>query len=263
MTFSHTRLLAALVLTTTTMLAHAAADLMSPAYTACMGGANSTVDMLDCIDAETQRQDDRLNDVYKALRADVQEGRKNQLRDAQRAWVNFRNTNCAFHLDPDGGSLARLSAADCVLRMTASRAEELAQLLPEDERFPVAAAATAPAAAPAPAPAPRPGNMAEQLASDMGAERTMTCMFIGAKMVGALINARPGSDEEAMRDGFMAMSKVYGGLMPMYPSQQTDPIQPRVQNWVKTSGFEVLSPYFDQNCADPRVYELARAGFNQ
>ena len=264
-------LLTALALGATTMVAHAGDDLMSPAFDACLDKANSTVDMLDCIDAETQRQDQRLNEVYTALRADVQEGRKNQLRDAQRAWINFRNANCAFHLDPDAGSLARISAADCVLRLTATRAEELAQFLPEDERFPVAkqASAPAPAAAP-PAAAPpsasapaRGGNMAEQLAADMGAERTMSCMFISARMVGALSGARPGSDEAAMRDGFMAMSKVYGGLMGMFPSQQTNPIQSRVQNWVKNSGFEVLSPYFDRNCADPRVFELGQAGFNQ
>lgn len=261
------KLFAAVAVSATATFAYAADDLMSPAFDACMGKADSTVGMLECIDVETQRQDQRLNEVYTALRAEVQEGRKNQLRDAQRAWINFRNANCGFHLDPDGGSLARLSAADCVLRMTATRAEELAQFLPEDERLPGAAQASPAAPAPqasAPAPAPaRGGNMAEQLASDMGAERTMTCMFISAKMVGALTGARPGSDEAAMRDGFMPMSKVYGGLMKTYPSQQTSPIQQRVQNWVKTSGFEVLSPYFDRNCSDPRVFELGQAGFNQ
>ncbi len=254
------KLFAALALGATTMVAHGADGLMSPAFDACMGKADSTVDMLDCIDAEIQRQDQRLNEVYTALRADVQEGRKNQLRDAQRAWINFRNANCAFHLDPDAGSLARISAADCVLRLTATRAEELAQFLPDDERFPVARQASAPAGAPAPA---RGGNMAEQLAADMGAERTMSCMFISAKMVGALSGARAGSDEAAMRDGFMAMSKVYGGLMGMYPNEQTNSIQSHVQNWAKNSGFDVLSPYFDRNCSDPRVFELGQAGFNQ
>ena len=106
-------------------------------------------------------------------------------------------------------------------------------------------------------------NMAKQLAADMGAERSMSCMFISLKMVGALARATPGSNEAAMRDGFMAGSKVYGGLMQMHPSQQTKPIQARVQNWVKNSEFDVLLPYFESNCSDPRVFELARAGFNQ
>jgi uncharacterized protein YecT (DUF1311 family) len=53
--------------------------------------------------------------------------RKTQLLEAQRAWIKFRDVNCSFYLDPDGGTLARVSANDCVMTTTASRAVELEQ----------------------------------------------------------------------------------------------------------------------------------------
>jgi uncharacterized protein YecT (DUF1311 family) len=48
------------------------------------------------------------------------------LQVAQRAWIKFRDANCAFLNDPDGGQEARMMANECVLRMTAERANEVA-----------------------------------------------------------------------------------------------------------------------------------------
>jgi uncharacterized protein YecT (DUF1311 family) len=253
-------------------ISFASDELTTAAYAQCMGKAQANVEIMDCMDAEIKRQDQRLNQVYKALGADLSAARKDQLREAQRAWIKFRDTNCEFYLDPDGGTMAGLLAADCMLRLTADRAEELASFLPEDRRFPIAAAAApASAASSAPSTGPSsasgtgstPADAARQLASDMGLERTMACMFISAKMIGALLNSAPGTNEANMRDGFMAMSKVYGGLLNFYAPDQRSAVQPGVQNWVKSAGFDVLSPYFDQNCADQRVFGLAQAGFNQ
>ena len=33
-----------------------------------------------------------------------------QLLEAQRAWIKFRDTNCDFYYDPDGGTMARVRA---------------------------------------------------------------------------------------------------------------------------------------------------------
>ncbi|MFA9204714.1 MAG: lysozyme inhibitor LprI family protein, partial [Flavobacteriales bacterium] len=59
--------------------------------------------------------------------ADLSNDRKTKLRDVQRKWIAYRDANCQFYADPDGGSLARVEANACMLRMTAARAEELAQ----------------------------------------------------------------------------------------------------------------------------------------
>ena len=50
--------------------------------------------------------------------------------DAQRLWLQYRDANCQFYADPDGGTAAGVAAADCVLQMTAGRARELAGLRP-------------------------------------------------------------------------------------------------------------------------------------
>lgn len=102
---------------------------LSKPFTTCMDKSGGvTQAMVECIAAETQWQDARLNKAYKTLMAHLTAERKKQLQAAQRAWLTFRDTNCGFYFDPDGGSLARVSANDCVMTMTANRASELENL---------------------------------------------------------------------------------------------------------------------------------------
>jgi len=101
----------------------------SQQYSACMeksGGV--TVDMLDCIGEEYRRQDARLNAFYKAVSAKLEPARRKPLLDAQRAWIQYRDLNCKFYADPDGGTMATIEANSCMLTMTAARAQELAQI---------------------------------------------------------------------------------------------------------------------------------------
>lgn len=99
----------------------------SKAFTICMDGSGGvTVDMVECMGAELTRQDAKLNAEYKVLMKGLSTERKTQLRNAQRAWITYRDENCAFYYDPDGGTMARLDANMCMLRMTAERASELA-----------------------------------------------------------------------------------------------------------------------------------------
>jgi uncharacterized protein YecT (DUF1311 family) len=55
--------------------------------------------MLDCLGAEAQRQDKRLNDAYKKLMNELKPERKKQLQEAQRLWVKYTELNCNFYLD--------------------------------------------------------------------------------------------------------------------------------------------------------------------
>ena len=105
----------------------AAADTeMTQEYSTCLEKSNGvTVEMINCTLAETIRQDALLNENYKRLISKLTTGRKNALIEAQRNWIKFRDTNCGFYADPEGGSAARLTAHECILNATAQRAKEL------------------------------------------------------------------------------------------------------------------------------------------
>ena len=110
-------------------VAQPSAPQLSASFDACMDQSGGvTAEMHACISAEHTRQDQQLNRNYQALMAELTPARKKQLQTAQRLWLQYRNANCQFYADPDGGTAAGVAAADCVLQMTASRARELADL---------------------------------------------------------------------------------------------------------------------------------------
>lgn len=116
----------AIVLVCVSFASSAQDAVLSPRYTTCMDKSGGvTMGMIDCITAETSRQDARLNKAYETAMAALSPERKKQLQTAQRAWIQFRDANCGFYYDPDGGSLARVSANDCMMTSTALRAKEL------------------------------------------------------------------------------------------------------------------------------------------
>lgn len=99
---------------------------LSKQYGKCMDkSGGTTTSMIDCIGAELKLQDARLNKAYKEHGASLSAERKKQLVEVQRLWLKFRDANCAYYADPDGGTLARVNANACVLNMTAARAREL------------------------------------------------------------------------------------------------------------------------------------------
>ena len=114
--------------------AYAKDDLTSPQYAECINRSDgNTSNMIECNAVELKQQDDSLNKFYRALVAKLTPQRRQQLVKAQRAWVGFRDANCGFYLDPDGGSAARLSASSCILTTTAERAKEIKDLLESEK----------------------------------------------------------------------------------------------------------------------------------
>ena len=100
--------------------------LLSAEYSKCIEQSGGTdPGMLDCMGAEAERQDKRLNDVYKKLMNELKPERKRQLQEAQRLWIKYIEANCDFYLDPDGGTAARLAASECPVLAKAARAKEL------------------------------------------------------------------------------------------------------------------------------------------
>ncbi|EKV29236.1 hypothetical protein C882_0543 [Caenispirillum salinarum AK4] len=101
-------------------------DGLTEKYGACMDASGGvTINMKECIWAEHERQDARLNAAYKHVMGLLSDDRKAALRTAQRAWIAYRDANCGFFADPMGGTLAGVLASDCMMSETAERAREL------------------------------------------------------------------------------------------------------------------------------------------
>jgi uncharacterized protein YecT (DUF1311 family) len=113
---------------------------------ACMEateGGSSTVGMGFCLAAEREAWDSRLNEVYGARMAEHRASdaeytpplsEADTLRDAQRAWIPFRDANCLYEISHwGGGTGAGPAGTACIMRMTAGRALELGRTT-EDAR---------------------------------------------------------------------------------------------------------------------------------
>lgn len=92
----------------------------------------NTLSIINCIGEKSDVWDRRLNIAYGNLRSRLREwGQEDQvirLRDAQRAWIAYRDQNCAYYANT-GGSLGRVEAAECLRSMTAYRTLELERAL--------------------------------------------------------------------------------------------------------------------------------------
>ena len=84
----------------------------------------STPEMVACLNARAAQWDKRLNAAYRKALEDADGKRREQLRATQRLWVQYRDANCLYWF-MDEGSIARVEAADCMVRLTKTRAEEL------------------------------------------------------------------------------------------------------------------------------------------
>ena len=95
----------------------------TPGYDQCLERpeGQSTAGMIGCIGQELEIQDKALNAAYAKAMSDLNDRQKARLRTAQRAWVAFRDANCASLQDGDWGTLSRITANACVLRMTVER----------------------------------------------------------------------------------------------------------------------------------------------
>ncbi len=114
------------------IVAVAAAALLGAAVSASAGDQGdpgqdcgvSTPEMVDCLNAQTAQWDKKLNAVYKSVLDAALPKQREQLRAAQRLWVQYRDANCAYYYMGEG-SIARVEATECTRRMTKARALEL------------------------------------------------------------------------------------------------------------------------------------------
>jgi len=84
----------------------------------------STADIVECLATQTVVWERRLNSAYQKLMEDLPARRRDRLRSAQRLWLQFRDANCAYFASR-AGTVARVDAGQCALRLTSARAIEL------------------------------------------------------------------------------------------------------------------------------------------
>jgi uncharacterized protein YecT (DUF1311 family) len=85
----------------------------------------STYEMVECLKAKTERWDKQLNRAcQQALKDAETPAQADQLRAAQRLWVQYRDANCRYY-DLGGGTIARVDAGECMRSMTEARSKEL------------------------------------------------------------------------------------------------------------------------------------------
>jgi uncharacterized protein YecT (DUF1311 family) len=84
----------------------------------------STAEMVECVGAKTAYWDKRMNIAYQQALKEAQPEQREQLRKAQRLWIQYRDANCLYY-DLGEGTIARIESADCMYTMTEARAREL------------------------------------------------------------------------------------------------------------------------------------------
>ena len=84
----------------------------------------STAEMVDCLKAKTAQWDKRMTIAYEKAMKDASPQQHDQLRAAQRLWIQYRDANCLYY-GLGEGTIARLDAGECMRSMTEARAKEL------------------------------------------------------------------------------------------------------------------------------------------
>ncbi|TIU49023.1 MAG: lysozyme inhibitor LprI family protein [Mesorhizobium sp.] len=80
-----------------------------------------------CAGEDYQAADAKLNAAYQALIGSDDAGGKRLLQVAQRAWISFRDAECAHNTAASaGGSIHAMEVSQCLTRLTNDRIKQLA-----------------------------------------------------------------------------------------------------------------------------------------
>ncbi|WP_367717167.1 lysozyme inhibitor LprI family protein [Nitratireductor sp. GISD-1A_MAKvit] len=95
------------------------------------GSPQTQLDMTQCASEDYRIADAELNARYGAVmrRYESNEEGRRMLQDAQRAWIRFRDAECALAtLSVRGGSIEPMIRAQCLQELTETRARQLEEL---------------------------------------------------------------------------------------------------------------------------------------
>lgn len=106
-------------------------------YDACIAQTQGIVPkQQDCAEAELTYQDSRLNRAYKTLLAQLDELDKRAAVDAERAWLGFRDKDCAARAGRYGSNAGPTTESVCLMETTAYRAQQLEDWRSSVEKHP-------------------------------------------------------------------------------------------------------------------------------
>ncbi|HEU5235697.1 MAG TPA: lysozyme inhibitor LprI family protein [Pyrinomonadaceae bacterium] len=89
-------------------------------------GAQSQAEMNICAGKEYKSADAELNQVYQKLSSILNDEEKSQLKEAENAWIRYRDLNCEFVADQyKGGSIRPMIHGLCLADVTRNRTAEL------------------------------------------------------------------------------------------------------------------------------------------
>ena len=116
--------LAPAVLLALPVLHQAAAQGRAPALD-CSNGPQTVLN--ECADAGFRAADAKLNAAYRAVtRRLTEDSARPSLVEAQRAWIRFRDAECAFDTNVyEGGSIRPMLFSQCLTRVTDQRTADL------------------------------------------------------------------------------------------------------------------------------------------
>ena len=108
-----------------------ALQVADPVEDACYKRDVSQQAMNRCAGEAYQRADAALNAEYAKVRRIVSDRESRRvLRDAQRAWIKYRDAHCKLAaLDSFGGSIWLLINSGCLAQLTRQRTRELSELI--------------------------------------------------------------------------------------------------------------------------------------
>ena len=66
-------------------------------------------------DAQRAHWDKELTIAYRVLMKSAEPGQHDKLREAERAWIKYRDANCGYYAAGEG-TIARVDAGACLLR---------------------------------------------------------------------------------------------------------------------------------------------------
>ena len=84
----------------------------------------STYEIVECLKVQTAQWDKRMTAAYQQALKDAQPKQREQLRAAQRLWIQYRDASCLYY-GLGEGTIARIEAGYCMKDLTQTRAVEL------------------------------------------------------------------------------------------------------------------------------------------
>jgi uncharacterized protein YecT (DUF1311 family) len=93
----------------------------------CKSQDLNMMEMTQCADQRLKSTDAELNTVYAALMKKIEAPDQKRLRDAERAWIAFRDSECLFRIggEDQGGTLWPMLELQCKADMTEARVKDL------------------------------------------------------------------------------------------------------------------------------------------